>query len=129
MSELLVCEGATLKFKTNPLITAGTISINETSVKSNKVKTSGNKVYTRIDFTITGLTLSSGFTQTTPAIGSISNTLVTTKVDTEAGIPIIKTNGSGSVTVPGLAPPKNTPAYALVTVQIDNPGQSKVKAK
>lgn len=50
MSELLVCEGASLKLS----IKTGKVSIQPaTSVLSQKVKTNGNKVYKKIGFKIT----------------------------------------------------------------------------
>ena len=124
MSELLVCEGATLTYAADPLITAVSLAINSaTSTLATKVKCGGNKVYEVVGVTVTGLTTSGGFAQTTPAAGAINGSTVNVKAN---GASLVRAVDTSSITVTGTI--GSTAATYPITVKISNPGQTKVKA-
>jgi hypothetical protein len=120
MSEYLVCEGCTLKFLTPGV--SGTISITGTSILSQKVKCSGNKVYKAVGFAITGAT--NGTVTAGTGTGIIQGG--TTKVDGNVTPLVFETDKAIGVVVSGVI--GSTPSTFTCDVGIDNPGQDRAKA-
>lgn len=127
MSEFIVCDGCSLKFS-DPTV-SGDITINSDtgvppSVLSENVKTDGKNVYNLIGFTIanfSGLGISNG-----SGAGAIIGTSTKVKAD---GMAVVLATDSMIVVVTGTndSPPPPTLAVS-VQVEIDDPGQDKVKA-
>ena len=127
MSELLVDASATLKYKTAaPPITGMPPSILPTSSYADKVKTKEDKVFKRIDFQISGTTCGT-CVQNTPAFGSVDGNTNMVKSNDD---PLVRDDAeSNPVTVYGMDSISGNPCQYQATVQINNAGQSKVKAE
>lgn len=128
MSELLVCEGCTLKFSDTSV--SGDITVNPAvgtppSVLSQKVAVEGNKVFLVVGFLVTnfsGLGISNG-----TGAGIIIGTSQKAKAGT---LSIVLETDSTVVVVTGTNDSPPPPVLAVsVGVEIDDPGQDKVRVE
>lgn len=136
MSELLVCEGVVLGFKTSIPAVTGTIVVNpevvvppvtNPSKLSSKVKTGGKKVYKEIGFTVTGAT-NGTCTQSAPFYGSITPDPAPKKVLVDSGEKPVRETDEKAVTIPGVLSGGGGCSISA-TVVITSPGQTKAKAE
>lgn len=118
MSELLVVEGAALEVK-SPVGASGTITILPASIKSDSVKSSGNKAYHNISFTVSAYS-SSAITSGTGA-GIISGNSVKNKGSLLA---FVLEDADIEITITDTVNPFPT---ELATIGIADPNQNKVR--
>lgn len=120
MAEKWCCEGVVLALQ---LPVTGTVTVNPaTSILSNKVRTGGNRVYTKIGFTVTNAT-NGTCVQTAPVQGSIDGTAIKALID--SGEKPVRENDTATVTIAGLVGQSSCSFSA--TVEISYTGQIKVE--
>lgn len=132
MAENFCCEGVVLNFGITVPPVSGSIAVNPevfppypaaASILSSKVKTGGNRVYTKIGFTITGAT-NGTCTQTVPYYGSITGTAVKCRVD-GSEIPVRETDNISALITGQTG--GGSPCTISATIEIQSPGQIKAK--
>lgn len=123
MSKLLVCEGASLRWIHSTGGTGTANIIESTSVKSQKVKINGNKVYKKIGFSIEGVTI--GDCTKCSGEGTIEPSGNRKVFIDEGEKPIIDSDQATKVELEGTK--GSDVCIKIVTVKIDEAGQDIVK--